>query len=183
MLAASSPEVYFRRSKMKDGTTIYGYSRGYRFLSLFSVFAIVIVGILLTRSPGIDPVAVSGLVGFSVLFFYSWSRASRRVAVIKIEENGLDILDPAIPLGIVRYEEIEEVRIYATLAQPTVAFRLHDPEQVRRRGPMLLRGFLFLLWLIHHYQIAIQLDHLDDQVAAIKSVAARHGIPVRSELI
>lgn len=168
---------------MDDGTTIYGYSRGYRFLALFSVFAIIVVGVLVTESRGIDPVSITGLVGFSVLFLYCWSRASRRVAVVSIEDEGFRILDPAIPLGIVEYDEIEELRIYAMLAQPTVALRLHDPETVRRRGPAVLRVLLRALWVFRHYQIVIQLDHLDDQVAAIKSVAATRGIPVRSELI
>ena len=168
---------------MDHGTTIYGYSRGYRFLALFSVFAIVITGVLVTESPGIDPIALTGLISFSGLFLYSWSRASRRVAVMRIEEIGFDILDPALLLGSIAFEEIEEIRIYAMLAQPTIAFRLHDPDTVRRRGPTVLRALLKVPWRIRHYQLVIQLDHLDDQVAAIKSVAARHGIPIRSELI
>lgn len=168
---------------MNDGTTIYGYSRGYRFLALFSVLAILITGILVTESRGVDPVALSGLMGFSVLFLYCWSRASRRVEVMRIEDEGLCILDPAIPLGHIGYDEIEELRIYAMLAQPTIAFRLNNPEEVCRRGPAMLRVLLYFFSHFRHYQIVIQLDHLDDQVAAIKSVAAKHGIPVRSELI
>jgi hypothetical protein len=39
------------------------------------------------------------------------------------------------------------------------------------------------IWRFRHYQIILQLDDLDDQVAAIKSVAVRVGIPVRSELL
>jgi len=168
---------------MHDGTRIYGYSRGYRFLALFSVFGIVITGILVTESRGIDPVALTGLIGFSALFLYCWSRASRRVVVLSIEADGIRVMDPAIPLGLVRYDEIEEIRIYAMLAQPTVAFRLHDSETVRRRSPTMVRILLHVFWHLRHYHIVIQLDHLDDQVAAIKSVAAKQGIPVRSELI
>lgn len=168
---------------MHDGTRIHGYSRGYRFLALFSVFGILITGVLVTESRGINPVTLSGLIGFSVLFMYCWSRASRRIVVLEIEDEGFRVLDPAIPLGLVDYNEIEEIRIYALLAQPTVAYRLHNPETVRRRAPAMLRVLLHLFWLFRHYEIVVQLDHLDDQVAAIKSIAGKHGIPVRSELV
>jgi hypothetical protein len=168
---------------MGSGTTIYGYSRGYRFLVILSVVAIMITGVLVTESRGIDPIALAGLIGFSALFLYSWNRASRRVAVATIGEDGFSIKDPALLIGSIAFEEIEEIRIYAMRAHPTVAFRLHTPDLVRRRAPTLVRVTLRPVWLVRHYQIVLQLDNLDDQIAAIKSVAAKHGIPIRSELI
>lgn len=117
------------------------------------------------------------------LFLYAWARAARRTPVVVIEELGFSVVDPALPLGLVHFGEIEEVRIYATLANPVVAFRFHDPDTVRRRAPAAFRLALKGWWRLHHYHVVVQLDHLNDQVAAIQSTALRAGVPVTSELV
>ena len=166
---------------MSQRTPIYGHSRGYRLLALFSVAAVAVSVIVF--DVGYDPVAVAGAIGFAVLFFYSWRRAARRVVVLTIEDDGFTVLDPAQPLGLITFDEIEEIRIYALLEHPTIGFRLTDPDRIRRRGPAVLRVLNKPFWTARHYHVVVQLDNLNDQVAAIRSTAARAGIPIRSELL
>lgn len=168
---------------MSQATRIYGHSRGYRNLTLFAIAAMGISGFQLDRGAGINPVALVGLLSFAGLFFYAWRRTTRRVVVLQIEEEGFSILDPAQPMGLIRFDEIEELRIYALLERPMVAFRLHEPHQVRRRGPAMIRLFAKPLWSLRHYPIVLQLDAWNDQVASVKSVAVKAGIPIRSELL
>ncbi|MCG8478161.1 MAG: hypothetical protein MI724_03625 [Spirochaetales bacterium] len=166
---------------MSQNTPIYGHSRGYRLLALFSVVAVAVS--VFAFDVGFDPVAIAGTIGFAALFLYSWRRSARRIVVLNIEDDGFAVLDPAQPLGLITFEEIEEIRIYALLEHPTIGFRLTDPDRIRRRGPAVLRVLNKPFWTIRHYQVVVQLDNLNDQVAAIRSTAARCGIPVRSELL
>jgi hypothetical protein len=168
---------------MSQQTPIYGHSRGYRALALFSIGVAAILVFGLQRGSGIGAVRLSGVLGFTGLFFYAWRRFAQRVEVIRIEEHGFSILDPAQPLGLLEFEELEEIRIYALLERPTIAFRLYDPDTVRCRTPAIFRLGAAVLWQVRHYQIVVELDEWNDQVAAIKSVAVKAGIPIRSELL
>ncbi|MFW5827899.1 MAG: hypothetical protein ACOCU4_07400, partial [Alkalispirochaeta sp.] len=105
---------------MGQHTPIYGYSRGYRALAFFSiaVTAVLVVGI--QGGTGIGPVRLAGIFGFTILFFYAWYRFSQRREVLRIEENGFSVQDPAQPFGLIEFDEIEEIRIYALLERPTV---------------------------------------------------------------
>ncbi|MFW5694115.1 MAG: hypothetical protein ACOCYB_03025 [Alkalispirochaeta sp.] len=168
---------------MSQHTPIYGHSRGYRALALFSI---AIAGMLVfgvQRTVGIGTVRLAGVLGFTGLFFYAWRRFAQRSEVLRIEDSGFSVEDPAQPFGLIEFDEIEEIRIYALLERPTVAFRLYDPNAVRRRGPATLRIGASILWHMRTYQIVVELDEWNDQVAAIKSVAVKAGIPIRSELI
>ena len=89
----------------------------------------------------------------------------------------------AQPFGLIEFDEIEELRIYALLERPMIAFRLHHPDRLRRRGPAVLRAVSKMTWPLQHYQVVVELDAWNDQVAAIKSVAVKSGIPIRSELL
>jgi hypothetical protein len=100
-----------------------------------------------------------------------------------IDETGFQLHDPTQPFGLIEFDEIEEIRIYALLEHPMVGFRLQDPDLIRRQGPAITRVAVKPVWAMRHYHIVLELDHLNDQVAAIKSVAVRAGIPIRSELI
>lgn len=168
---------------MSPPTPIYGHSRGYRALALLAMVGIVVSLVDVATGAGVRVVGITGLTGFSVLFFYAWRKSSRRVVVLRIQEEGFSIDDPAQPFGVIPFHEIEEIRIYALLEYPMVAFRLHNPDHLRRRGPVLLRMISKPMWHLSHYQIVVQLDAWNDQVASIKSVATRTGIPVRSELV
>lgn len=168
---------------MGADTPIYGHSRGYRTLAWVAAAALAVSTFVMIQSPGFSPVATTGTVGFGALFFYAWNRSQRRLVVLVIEEEGFSIQDPALMVGLCRYEEIEEIRIWALAARPMVAFRFHEPDHIRRRAPVLLRAAGKPFWRWRHYHIVVELERLDDQVAAIKSTAARVGIPVRSELL
>lgn len=168
---------------MDDRTAIYGHSRGYRALAFLAIAACIVSMLGFSRNSGFSSVETIGLIGFSILFLYAWRRSVRRVVVMRIAEEGFVIEDPAQPFGLLGFEEIEEIRIYALLERPMVAFRLHDPDRLRRRGPALLRMLVKAVWPLRHYQVLIQLDSWDDQVGAVKSVAVKAGIPIRSELI
>lgn len=168
---------------MSPNTPIYGHSRGYRALALFSIGVAIFLVLGLQRSPGIGTVRLSGVLGFTGLFFYAWRRYSQRVEMLRIEDRGFSVQDPALPLGLIEFDEIEEIRIYALLERPTIAFRLHDPDTVRRRAPAFARLTTIVLWQVKSYQVVVELDEWNDQVAAIKSVAVQAGIPIRSELI
>jgi len=167
---------------MSDKTPVYGFSRGYHSLTIMSFLALVISLSITVRTVPVHPVPLVGTIGFATLFAYSWSKGRRRHVLIQICEDGFEFVDPAIAVGLVHWEEIEEVRIYATLQRPMVAFSMHDPRHVRRRLPLLIQPFSGAIWGMRKYQFTLQLDNLDDQVAAISSVAARHGIVVVSEL-
>ncbi len=168
---------------MSQYTPIYGYSRGYRALAFFSIAVTAVLVLGIQRGVGIGPVRLAGIVGFTSLFFYAWYRFSQRREVLRIEEAGFSVQDPAQPLGLIEFDEIEEIRIYALLERPTVAFRLQDADFVRRRGPAMLRWGTKYLWGMRTYHITVELDEWNDQVAAIKSVAVKAGIPIRSELL
>jgi hypothetical protein len=47
----------------------------------------------------------------------------------------------------------------------------------------MIRLFAKPLWSLRHYPIVLQLDAWNDQVAAVKSVAVKAGVPIRSELL
>lgn len=168
---------------MSQPTPIYGRSRSYRFLALLALVALVVSFFRVIDASGGSPVGIAGIAGFSALFFYSWRRSVRRVPVMHIQESGFSVDDPAQPFGLIEFDEIEEIRIYALLEHPMVAFRLHHPDQLRRRGPALLRMITKPAWHLSHYQVVVELDAWDDQVAAVKSVAVKAGVPIRSELI
>jgi hypothetical protein len=168
---------------MSQHTPIYGHSRGYRTLAILAMVAVIFSFLDFRSGYGISAIGLIGLVGFSALFFYAWFRSTRRVVVLTIEETGFAVEDPAQTFGLIEFEEIEEIRIYALLEHPMIAFRLHHPDQVRRRGPAVMRVVVKAFWPLQHYQIVVQLDEWNDQVAAIKSVAVRSGIPIRSELL
>ncbi|HKK49901.1 MAG TPA: hypothetical protein VJ932_12455 [Alkalispirochaeta sp.] len=168
---------------MSHHTPIYGHSRGYRALAFFSIAVAAVLVLGVQRGIGIGPVRIAGVLGFTGLFFYAWRRFSQRHEVLRIEENGFSVQDPAQPIGLIEFDEIEEMRIYALRERPTVAFRLHDADSVRRRGPALLRCGAKYLWQLRTYQVVVELDAWNDQVAAVKSVAVKAGIPIRSELI
>lgn len=122
-------------------------------------------------------------VAFSVLFLFSWYQAARRSVVMTIREDGFALCDPAVALGMLRFEEIQEIRIYATLDRPKVAFQVREPRTLRCREPWLLRLALFPLWTLRRYQIVLELDRFNDQIMAIKTTALKAGIPVVSELV
>lgn len=168
---------------MGADTPIYGHSRGYRTLAWVVSAALAVSAYVMVRSPGFSPVASAGAVGFGILALHAWNRAQRRLVVLVIENEGFSVHDPAIMVGLCRFEEIAEIRIWALSARPLVAFRFHEPDRVRRRAPALLRMAGKPFWHLRHYHIVLELDRLDDQVAAIKSTAARTGIPLRSELL
>lgn len=168
---------------MNDETVIYGHSRGYRVLAAFSALALTLSLSVVVGYSGANPVAAIGTVGFGFLTVYAWRRCTRRIEVMRITDNGFRLTDPALTLGLIRYEEIEELRIYALHSVPTVGIRLAEPDHIRRRGPAIMRLFTKPIWKIRHYQVILELDGLNDQIAAIKSVAVKMGIPVRSELL
>ncbi|MEX2442553.1 MAG: hypothetical protein WD492_03030 [Alkalispirochaeta sp.] len=168
---------------MSQHTPIYGHSRGYRALALFSIGVAAILVLGIQRGSGIGTVRFGGVLGFTALFFYAWRRFAQRVEVLRIEDKGFSVQDPAQPLGLIEFDEIEEIRIYALLERPTVAFRLQDPDSVRQRTPAIYRIGTNLLWPLRHYQVVVELDEWNDEVAAVKSVAVKAGIPIRSELI
>lgn len=167
---------------MNGETAIYGHSRGYRVLAAFSIGALIVSMSVLFNRPGINAAAI-GTVGFGILAVYAFRRSTRRTEILFIADDGFRLTDPAQPLGLVRYEEIEEIRIYALHNNPMIGIRLSDPDPIRRRGPAMMRILVKPLWRIRHYHVVLELDGLNDQVAAIKSVAVRMGIPVRSELL
>ena len=147
-----------------------------------------LVALLLSTANLMDPnrsgpVPVAGVTGFAVLTTFAWVRSARRTAVMLIEEHGFCICDPAFAPGLLPYEQIEEIRIYATLERPMVAFRMHDPAFLRARTPVVMRIVLQPVWAFRRYQIVLELDRFNDQVAAIKSTAFKAGIPVVSELV
>lgn len=168
---------------MSDKTPVYGYSRGYLSLTVISFTAAVVSLSIALRSEPPSIVALAGTIGFFALFIYSWSKGRRRHVLLNICTDGFEFVDPAIAAGLVTWEEISEVRIYATLERPIVAFSLHDPRAIGRRLPYLNRYVTGILWGMHHHQFSIQLDNLDDQVGAISSVATKHGVVVVSELV
>lgn len=128
-------------------------------------------------------VAAAGSIGFALLSVYAWTRSARRTPVMTIEEQGFCICDPAIALGLLPFEEIQEIRIYATLERPRVAFRLQDPHQLGGRAPLMVRAVLQPLWMVRRYQVVLELDRFNDQIMAIKTTAIKAGIPVVSELV
>lgn len=168
---------------MCNGTAMYGHSRGYRTLAVVAFLALVlsVTTILAPRPPG--PVAYLGAAGFLVLLLFACFRAVQRTVVMTIEAEGFCFCDPAISLGLVDFDQIEEIRIYATLARPVVAFRLLDPGLLRRRLPLTMRTVLGLIWRTRRYQVVTELDRFNDQVAAVRSTAIKAGIPVVSELV
>ena len=168
---------------MGADTVIYGHSRGYRFLALISVLAFLISLTLTVNRPGINWVAAAGVLGFAVLTTYSLHRSVRRIEVMRITEDGFSITDPAQAFGNISYDGIGEIRIFALQAKPRVGFCLIDPDRIRRQGPAITRVVVIPLWKLRQYQIVVELDELNDQIGAIKSVAVRTGIPVRSELL
>ncbi len=167
---------------MSERSPIYGFSRGYDSLSIISLVALVISISITFRANPVSIVPAAGVVGFALIFSYSWSRGRKRHILLYLIDDGIEFVDPAIALGLVRWEELEEIRIYATLARPVVAFALQNPREVRRRLPFLMLVFSGLIWGIRRYQFTIQLDNLDDQVSALSSVATKKGVPVVSEL-
>lgn len=168
---------------MQEGTPIYGHSRGYRALAMVALLALVLTLASFTEAGRASPVTISGSVGFALLGLYSWTRSVRRTVVMTIEERGFCICDPAIALGLLPYEEIQEIRIYATLERPMVAFRPNAISLVSRRIPLVMRIVLYPLWAFRRYPIVLELDRFNDQIAAIKSTALKAGIPVVSELV
>lgn len=168
---------------MNPETPIYGHSRGYRFLAGWVVIGLLVSLRALTGGRGMSPVALGGTIGFAALSWHALVRAFRRVAVLRIDEDGLAVTDPALNLGVIAWEEIAVIRIHATLLEPTVALRLNHPDIIRRRAPAAVRLLLKPLWALSHFQVTVQLENLDDQVAALKSAAVSHGVPVISELI
>jgi hypothetical protein len=168
---------------MSDGTRIYGHSRGYRALTIVALVAFIlsVTNLLEPREPGGVPIA--GALGFGLLLVFSWSRASRRTVVLTIEEDGFCVCDPAIALGVLAFDEIAAIRIYATLERPMVGFAIQDPTLLRRRMPIVMRLLLVPLWWTRRYQVVVELDRFNDQIAAIKSTALKAGIPVISELV
>lgn len=168
---------------MKEGTPIYGHSRGYRTLAMVSLLALLLSMTSLSEPRRASAVAVTGSVGFALLAVYAWSRSARRTAVMTIEDEGFCICDPAIALGLLPFEEIQEIRIYATLERPLVAFRLLDPRRLGKRTPLVMRIVLRPLWAVRRYQVVLELDRFNDQIMAIKTTALKAGIPVVSELV
>lgn len=168
---------------MSQHTPIYGHSGGYRALSLFAVGATAILILGLQRGAPIGAVRLGGILGFAALSLYAWQRFSRRTEVLRIMDNGFAIQDPAQPLGLIEFDEIAEIRIYALLERPRIAFQLHTPHSVRCRAPVIFRLATLFIWQMRHYQVVVELDEWNDQLVAIKSVAVRAGIPIRSELI
>ena len=168
---------------MQEGTPIYGHSRGYRTLAIVALLALLLSLTNLSQPRRGNIVAISGSIGFALLAAYAWSRSVRRTAVMTIEEQGFCICDPAIALGLLPFEEIQEIRIYATLAHPMVAFRLQDVEYLKKRTPLVMRVILQPLWAVRRYQVVLELDRFNDQIAAIKSTALKAGITVVSELV
>ena len=168
---------------MSANTAIYGHSRGYRLLGWLSFLAFLFSFTLTVNKPGINGITAAGTLGFAILSWYALRRGSRRTEVMRITDGGFAITDPAQSFGTIRYEEIEELRIYALRTHPTIGFRLAEPDRIRRRGPAVLRVMIKPIWKFRHYQIVLELDQFNDQVAAIKSVAVRAGIPIRTELL
>ena len=164
-------------------TAIYGHSRGYRILTVLSLAALTLSLVTFLNRPGFNPVAAVAIPAFALLTVHSLRRAVHRIAVLHITDTGFVFTDPAQTFGLVEFDEIEELRIYALPEKPLVGVRFVEPDHIRRRGPVVMRVLVKPIWRFRHYQIILQLDDLDDQVAAIKSVAVRVGIPVRSELL
>jgi hypothetical protein len=152
-------------------------------LSVFALGAFAVSLSAALKNPGVNVVALVGALGFGVLAWYAWRRSTRRMDILHITDDGFLLTDPAQALGLIRYDEIEELRIHALHNHPIVGFRLLEPDHIRRRGPAIMRVIIKPVWRYRHYQVLVELDDLNDQVAAIKSVAVRAGIPVRSELL
>ncbi|WP_157703072.1 hypothetical protein [Alkalispirochaeta alkalica] len=168
---------------MEEGTPIYGHSRGYRMLS-----AVALAGALLSIATVVNssrPPLLFGTVAlaFGALFFFSWYQAARRSVVMTIGDEGFALCDPAVALGLLRFEDIQEIRIYATLDRPRVAFQIREPGALRCREPLLLRLALCPVWAVRRYQIVLELDRFNDQIMAVKTTALKAGIPVVSELV
>ncbi len=168
---------------MRDEAAIYGFSRGHKTLAIVALFSAVVSFWIVYRTGRIVSVPLTGGIGFFALSIYAWTRGACRIVVLVIQEDGFEIRDPAMPLGLIKYTEIQELRIFATLEHPLVGFALHKPHEIRRRGPAVLRWLLKPVWTIRPYPIVVQLDGLNDQVMAIKSTALKAGIPVNSELV
>ncbi len=168
---------------MRESTPIYGHSRGYRTLAMVALLALILSVTNLADPHRDGTVALVGTVAFAVLAVYAWSRAVRRTVVMTIEDEGFCVCDPAIAPGLLRYEEIQEIRIYATLERPMVAFRVYNQRTLKRHTPLVMRLVLQPLWTVRRYQVILELDRFNDQVAAIKSTALKAGIPVVSELV
>ena len=160
---------------MSSRTPIYGHSRGYPYLAALASLAVAVLVVHYHQHARVTTALVLGLACFVLLFVYSVWRAHQRIPVLEIREEGFFVCDPAQPYGIIHYEEIEEVRIYATLARPRIGVRLSAPPRVRRRGPISFRLFAKAVWPWQRYHIVIQLDEWNDQVASIKSVCAKAG--------
>ena len=168
---------------MSVRAVLYGHSRGYRVLAGICALASIIFAIL-AIDPGRTPWLPGGAaILFGVLFAGVWARAAKTVAVLRIEHDGLFVCDPALPLGLIGWDNISEIRVYAAQAHPIVGLGLTDRNVVRRAGPSLLRVALKPIWAFHRYPVALQLANVDDQIAALRSVALRHGIPFVSELV
>lgn len=168
---------------MSVGAVLYGHSRGYRVPAGICASASFMFAVL-AIDPGRTswlPAAAAILCG--ILFGAAWSRATKTVAVLKIEHDGLVVCDPALPLGLIEWDNISEIRVYATQARPVVAIGLTDRNVVRRAGPCLLRIALKPIWALRRYPVALQLADIDDQIAALRSVALQRGIPFVSELV
>jgi hypothetical protein len=168
---------------MSADTVIYGHSRGYRVLAVFAFGACAISLSAAFKNPGVNIVALVGAVAFGILTWYAWRRSTLRTDILHITDDGFLLTDPAQTLGLIRYDEIEELRIHALHSHPIVGYRLLEPDHIRRRGPAIMRVIVKPIWRLRHDQVVVELDGLNDQVAAIKSVAVRTGIPVRSELL
>lgn len=168
---------------MRESTPIYGRSRGYRSLAIIALLALILSVTNLTDPLRTGPVPIAGTIGFALLATYAWVRTIRRTIIMKIEDRGFSICDPACALGLLPYEEIEEIRIYATLERPMVGFRVHDSAFILRRTPAVMRVLLLPAWTFRRYQVVLELDCFNDQIIAIKSTALKAGIPVVSELV
>ena len=167
---------------MSNDTPVYGFSRGYHVLTVVTILGLVVSITLAFQSSPFNKVAGVGALAFAGLFGYSFGRSRRRHVLFTIGPQGLDFVDPAVPVGLVRWDEVRTVRIFATTAHPVVAFALRDPADVRKRLPLLLRVTVGIVWTFHEYAFSFQLDSLDDQVASISSAVGKHGIPVVTEL-
>jgi hypothetical protein len=168
---------------MNGPVVMYGYSRGYRILAVLSGLVLLTLAATLVKAPfSATAVTIVGLLAFGVLFVHAVQRGLGRSVVLTMSVDGFELHDPALPQVLLRWEMLEEIRIYATLRHPRVGFGLVDTDPFFRGVPFLYRPVFHLGRQFQQYPVVIQLDDTEHQISAIQSAAQRHRVPVRTEL-